>query len=207
MKINLSPRLIKNLPRLGGFLALVLSLPLAVHLTRSPGRVQTRAVEEGKVFLAFASGGGNLEKTVVRGEILVLPVILNTAGNDVFAVDAVIRFDPQFLEVLDLDPELPGVQVTPGVIFPRYFALGADNEKGEVRLSGSSFSGRVADVGQSFSGAGILGSISFRAKNRGTTKVYFDFQEGRTVDSNVVGGPDQERDLLETVGSANLRIQ
>ena len=172
-----------------------------------PKKIISRAGGEQEVFLAFTSDGGDFKKKVSLGETFTIPVILNTAGKEVFAADAVIKFDPQFLKVLDLDQEKPGIQVAEGELFPRYFALRADNEKGEIHLSGSTFSGRRADIGKSFSGAGILGSISFRAKTTGETKIYFDFQRGKTTDSNVVDNQNKKRDLLEKAGTATIQIR
>ncbi len=164
----------------------------------------SQASGEDAVFLAFESTGKNHKKETSVGEEFILPVFLNTQGEKAFGADAVINFDPGLLEVVDIDPKEAGVQITPGSIFPRYFSYKADNNKGEIKLSGAAFTG--SESARTFSGAGILGNITFRAKKEGTARIFFDFEKAATNESNVVSSEDTNKDLLEKTGNAVVKI-
>lgn len=172
---------------------------------RQQTQFEPRAAGSNAVFLSFEFSGKNTNRVAKKGNTFSLPIVLNTQNQKVFGTDAVIKFDPQYLQVVDTDNTAPGIQIIRGTIFPKYFVNKADNDKGVIRLSGASFTGgKDAEV---FSGLGTLGKITFRAVKEGETQVYFEFQKAAKDDSNVVSMKDTQQDLLERTTFAEITVQ
>jgi len=128
-----------------------------------------------------------------RGSVLETSIILDSKENLVTGADVVLRFDPNFLEVVDANPNLEGIQITPGKIFSEYLGNKVDLTKGRITISG------LTEINQPFSGRGVLAQVKFLTKKVGTTKVFFEFQPAATNDSNVAG--TFAKDILDkTIG-------
>lgn len=124
-----------------------------------------------------------------QGTLVELKIVLDSRGNLVLGTDAILRFDPNFWEVIDQDPKSEGIQIAPGTIFSRHLGNKADLSQGKITFSG------LAEADQPFSGRGILAKIELAPKRQGTTKIFFDYQPGATNDSNITG--TGAKDLLD----------
>lgn len=116
-----------------------------------------------------------------QGALVELKIVLDGRSNLLRGADVVLRFDPNFWEILDGDLETEGIQIVPGTIFPRHLGNKVNVSQGKITFSG------LAEVDQPVSGRGILASFDLVPKKKGTTKIFFDYQLGATNDSNVAG--------------------
>ncbi len=98
-------------------------------------------------------------------------VEIDTAGQKVAGTDAVILFDNTFIEA---------VRVERGHVFSDYPALIIDNEKGKVIISAV-----VKAQTSLFSGQGNIATVIFKTKAVGTNTILFDYQVGKTNESNI----------------------
>lgn len=105
------------------------------------------------------------------GESFTTDVSIDTAGAQVGGVGAKIIFDPQALEVSQIET-LP--------VFPDYPAANQDNIKGTILISGI-----VQDKSQLYSGKGTFAKIHWTAKSAGETKIQFNYVPNETKDSNI----------------------
>lgn len=119
--------------------------------------------------------------TCVQGAPVEISIVLDSRGNLVLGADVVLRFDPNFWEVIDGDPKTEGVQIIPGTIFSSYLGNKVDLAQGRITFSG------LAEFDQQFSGRGIVAKIQLMPKKKGTTKIFFEYQPKATNDSNVAG--------------------
>ena len=128
-----------------------------------------------------------------KGSAIEISIILDSKENLVTGADVVLRFDPVYLEVVDANPKIEGIQVTPGKIFSEYLGNKVDPSQGRITISG------LAKINQPFSGRGVLAKVKFLTKTVGITKVFFEFQPAATNDSNVAG--TFAKDILDkTIG-------
>jgi hypothetical protein len=134
-----------------------------------------------------------------KGTTVEVGITLDSKGNLITGVDVVLRFDPVYLEVVDANPKIEGIQITSGVIFSDYLGEKIDPSRGKITISG------LAGIDQPFSGRGVLAKVEFLTKTLGTTKIFFEFQAGATTDSNVVD--TFAKDILgkTTGGEYNIR--
>ncbi len=81
--------------------------------------------------------------------------------SDLYAIDVLLSFDPQALEVVDQDPELEGVQVQIGTLLePGFVVLNlVDNSLGRLRLAMTQLNPAPAK-----SGTGTIVVVRFLAK-------------------------------------------
>ncbi len=108
----------------------------------------------------------------------------------VSGVDAVINFDPAFLEIDSVNnhnllPQTPGLEI--------------DNAAGQIRLS------QLAQPTEGFTGAGIMAGLVFIPIKAGQTTLTFSYTNGSKVDSNAIA-KDSGNDILTAPGSFNLTI-
>lgn len=97
---------------------------------------------------------------VIAGQIATLSVVLSDAQN-VYGIDVSATFDPQMVEVVDVNPAKDGVQATPGA-FPKpdFVARNiADNQAGTLHYA-------ITQVNptEPVNGSGVVFSVQFRAK-------------------------------------------
>jgi len=124
------------------------------------------------------------------GKPFTLKIILDTADIKTSGTDARIIFNSKILEAKE---------ITAGTIYKVYPAKLINNQKGEAVVSG------IAPPGTDFSGKGTFAEITFTPKVKGSTKVYFDFANGSTIDSNVAG--INRGDILEVTGEGMYVIK
>lgn len=104
----------------------------------------------------------------------------------VYGVELEMSYDPDKLEVIDMKPDVEGVQVGPGNFFDlnqKSFPLqnDADNANGIVKYAVS-----LLNPAPSSSGEGVVAQVAFRAKSPGRTelcveKCKFGTREGEVV--------------------------
>lgn len=134
-----------------------------------------------------------------QGAEIEVGIILDSKENLVTGADVVLRFDPNFLEVVDSDPKLAGIQIDQGAIFSQYLGNRVDTSRGRITVSG------LAEINQPFSGRGVLVKVKFLTKKTGTTKVFFEFQPAATNDSNVASLV--AKDILDRVVGGEYSIE
>lgn len=116
---------------------------------------------------------------VSLGDNFGIEVQLETFGQNTVGVDAIINFEPNYLRAFRIDP---------GPLYPNYPGLSFDNQKGVIKLAGSS------NFGQYFSGKGILATLNFEALAEGETVVDFKWEPNSTRETNIVS--PKKTDLL-----------
>ncbi|MDP2933636.1 MAG: cohesin domain-containing protein [bacterium] len=124
------------------------------------------------------------------GKPFTLKIFLDTADIKTSGTDARVIFNSKILEAKE---------ITTGTIYKVYPAKLINNQKGEAVVSG------IAPPGTDFSGKGVFAEITFTPKVKGSTKVYFDFANGSTIDSNVAG--INRGDILEATGEGMYVIK
>jgi hypothetical protein len=117
----------------------------------------------------FTFGTASSQPTV--GKSFTLPVIIDTGSQKVAGGDAIIRYDPQALSV---------VRVEPGEIFDTYPSNTFDLA-GNIQISGA-----MSETTASFSGRGTFGTLTLRGNRAGSTTISFTCSEGQNNDSNIL---------------------
>lgn len=140
-----------------------------------------------------------LSGTFRTGDIISAQIMLDTQSKSIDGVDAVLSYNRTYLDVEDENLTESGIQISGGNLLPSI-------QRNEVNAStGKIYFSQTTSGNNTFSGAGTLATVRFRAKTvAGNATVNFDFVSGRTSDSNVsFGGVD----LLNSVGNASFNIQ
>jgi hypothetical protein len=125
------------------------------------------------------------------GETFQTEVEIDTAGASVGGVGAKIIFDPQRVQVTNIET-FP--------VFPDYPAKTFDNTAGTVTISGI-----VNSKDAQYTGKAKFATISWKAVNGGSADISFDFQPNSTKDSNIAvlyGNGD----ILEKVNSVSVSV-
>lgn len=106
-------------------------------------------------------------------------ILLSTNQKKIIGADAILKFDPGKLEVLE---------ILPGDIFNLYPQ--EKIEEGKILISA------VLENKKDFSGQGILAKLRIKGKTVGKANLNFEFTPGRTDDSNIaIAGTG--KDVLE----------
>jgi hypothetical protein len=125
---------------------------------QSAGSAHSAAVAELRVSPSSSA--------VTRGESITVTLALESV-EDLYGADVRLSFDPALLQVVDADPDQPGVQVQSGdLLNPRQGVVlrdTADNRAGSIHYAIS-----LTRPAQPASGSGALFSIIFRTQGSGT---------------------------------------
>lgn len=127
------------------------------------------------LFISVLPAAGQGQTAVVRsdpavleiepGQVAVLSIVLADA-RDAYGIDVRAAFDPQLVEVVDVDPGSEGVQMTPGPFLkPDFVARNtADNAAGTLRYA-------ITQVNptEPAAGTGVILTVQFRGKTSGET--------------------------------------
>ncbi len=122
-------------------------------------------------------------------------VRLSVPETSADGVDLIIKYDPKLLDVVNLSSPM-----TVGTIYPAYPVNSVDQALGEIIVSGTS-----SLDSNGFTGQGILGSISFKAKKLGQTSISLVFDKNSTQESNIVE-TKSGHDILEMVENLELSV-
>jgi len=91
------------------------------------------------------------------GDIINASIVIDTGGDSISGVDAIVYYDPAILEVLDEDGSNPGIQITNAGLFPNVYRNNVDASNGIIR-----FSAGYGNSNNQFSGTGTLATWRFR---------------------------------------------
>lgn len=125
------------------------------------------------------------------GDTVPVTVRLATGGRSTTGTDLILKFDPKVLEATQ-------GAIRRGSIYEEYSVTQLDS-KGTVTVSGISSQ-------KGYNGIGLFGSVIFKAKAKGQTKISIDFQKDSTTDSNVVEA-GTAKDILDQVFNLDLTIR
>ena len=136
------------------------------------------------------------------GEEFEVRLDLKTNDLKTSGVDVILRYDPDFFEVIDADNNSQnGIQIRPGLLFPQYPVNEVDTAKGRIGFSAAAL------PPQTFSGEGALAYIKLKALKPGTTLLKIEFSKGASSDSNVVEAGSRGNDILDKVVDARYSIK
>lgn len=134
------------------------------------------------------------------GSTFEVAINLDTGGVATNGTDAILRFDPNTLQVVDANNSSEGTQVLAGSLYSNTTYNVVDNGAGKI-----SFSGTKTGNSTGYSGSGTLATITFQAlKAASASAVTFDFTRNTTSDSNVIGS--DSTDLLTSVTNGSYTI-
>lgn len=134
------------------------------------------------------------ETTAKLGQTFGVGIKVKIENGEATGVEAILTYDPNYLEVLDGDKEETGIQAIESGFFDEYLGNKVDNREGKIIVSGINMSG------EKFS-EGVIGTIFFKAKKEGETEVNFLFAPGEKGESDVAapGGEDILRRTINGV--------
>ncbi|MBA7714722.1 hypothetical protein ES703_123754 [subsurface metagenome] len=153
----------------------ILSLALAFIILLAVSPSVAIAQSENLVDLAIEPS----EITGDKGGTFQLAIKAIPNGQKLAAIDVFLDFDPAYLEVVDFNPDKPGVQIDPGTTLTFLMAAEVDNSNGMITHSGIMPPGR-----ESPDDAFTVANITFRIKANaaaGTTKITFHTQTPRNT--------------------------
>jgi len=112
------------------------------------------------------------------GDTFTVDILLDTEGIETQGVGIrYLNYPTELLEVIDAEPETPGVQILAGKLYTFATPLNkVDTINGRIAFSQLSFG---------FCGSGTLATVRFKTINSGEAQVTFDFTPGDTTDCNV----------------------
>lgn len=137
------------------------------------------------------------QKVVKVGDELKVKILVDTAGKSSDGVDVVLRFDPKLLVPLATTSAF----LTQGTAYQEFPQVSVDSLLGIVRLSAT-----IPPGIPGFSGKGLLGTLSFRAKGAGVTTLALDYTKGMSDDSNIAA-EGTSLDILEGVDNLKIKIE
>lgn len=120
-------------------------------------------------------------------------VSIQTDGRELFGSDAILLYDPQYLEVADEN------DLVTGDYFENFPRRQIDAENGVIKVTGFSPSTSILDEVKP------LFSVSFTALKAGQTTVSIDFEKDSTNTSTLVERGTSQN-ILEEVVNADLTI-
>jgi hypothetical protein len=134
-------------------------------------------------------------KELKVGDTFVANIILDTTGKPIDGVDLYsLHYDPTILSVVDDVATRAGIQITPGSILDITAVNNVDQKTGTIQFS------QATTAGSNYNGKGVLASIHFKAVQKGSTYLKFDFKLGNTRDTNVAhGGRDQLMNVVDAL--------
>ena len=160
----------------------------------------------GLIATAFSAGAYYtllpLNNTYYVGDIFTVNVLISTGGEDTDSGDVILYYEPEFLEVEDALPAVPGVNVMPGTIYQAYPGNMVDTTNGKITITAFS----VMAPYNSGLGTGVFATITFKAlKVVDFTPVNFDFIPivGDFYDQYVFG-TSQDCNIAKTGSSADI---
>ena len=193
------------------------SLPRVQSLCRGSPRARPRVLIVTAVIAAVLPVLTALVARAQTARVLILPesIVLAPGGSavlevwiqdvaDLYGADLCFSFSPAQLQVEDVDPEAPGVQIAGGSLFNPAYAFQARNTA--VNETGSiSYTVALMNPAPAVNGGGVVARIAFRAIGAGATEVRFT----RAVLSNRLAQPIQAAvsGANVIVGGATVTVQ
>jgi hypothetical protein len=120
-----------------------------------------------------------------------IEIIIDTNNEQVGGAGAIIRYDTNIVTIKN---------ITAGDVFADYPVLSFDNKTGQANISGI-----VASQNDLYEGKGTFAKLSITAINSGKTSLSFDFEKGKTNDSNIAT-TYAPYDILTEVNTAEINV-
>ncbi len=157
------------------------------------------------LFFAFAASASAATlslspstKSVNVGDSFTVNVMLDTQGQPVDGVDLqAINYNPYNLQLQDADSATAGTQIQAGSLMPSTLANSVDTTNGKIVFS------QITNAGSTYTGSGILATLTFKALVAGNAPVTINFTAGATTDSNVAS---KGSDILTSVTNGQYTI-
>lgn len=137
------------------------------------------------------------EKNV--GDSFPVDIVLDTQGVAVNGATAIISYDTEKLQVTDDDSSLTGVNISAGPNLTQVLTNSVDPSAGEIRYD-------AGNLGASYTGRGVIGTIHFKALSEGLAQVSFVFDSTTTTGTSAVAAASGPDSLLTKVDEANFTI-
>ena len=123
--------------------------------------------------------------SVAVGQNIAVELYLDTGGAAVTGVDAVINFNPQFLQTATTNPVIPGA-----LFYGTQPPPTIDNTTGKLVIHPG-----VTSTAYAYTGRGVLATLNFTGKAAGTSPITFTCETGaRAGDSNVWS---EQKDIID----------
>ena len=157
------------------------------------------------LFFAFAASASAATlslspstKSVNVGDTFTVNVMLDTQGQAVDGVDLqAINYNPYNLQLQDADSSTSGTQIQAGSLMPSTLANSVDTTNGKIVFS------QITNAGSTYTGSGVLATLTFKALVAGNVPVTINFTSGATTDSNVAS---KGSDILTSVTNGQYTI-
>lgn len=175
-------------------LVIVTEVVWAVYSLRKPASKidQPELVAEKEVRAKLNFTG---PQTATQGANFKVDVVLSTF-KPTGGADLILKYDPKMLELVPNNKQA----INLGKIYQEYPVNEVDSKEGKITLTGlTSLSSK------GFVGEGLLLTINFKAKTKGSTKISFDFTKRSTTDSNI-SEEGSGVDLLDEVSEYTINI-
>lgn len=189
--------LVKKTKIIIGLLALILifeSLGAIFFLKKYSAKIPPPVTNETKIKETIASITLiPKEKQVKTGDTFTIEVKLNTNNREINGADAVIKYNPLFLEAAE--------KIENGDLFDNLLIAHVDKNKGIIDITAS----RLSNEQKTISGEGVLALVTFVAKQKGETTVDLIFDEARSDTSNVLE-TKTSKNILTTVSGSLITI-
>ncbi|MBI5530203.1 MAG: hypothetical protein HY918_01755 [Candidatus Doudnabacteria bacterium] len=157
------------------------------------------------LFFAFAASASAATlslspstQTLNVGDTITVNVMLDTQGQSIDGVDLqAINYNPYNLQLQDADSSVSGTQIKAGTLMPSTVANSVDTTNGKIVFS------QITNAGSTYSGSGILATLTFKALVAGNVPVTINYTSGATTDSNVASNG---ADILSSVTNGQYVI-
>ncbi len=157
------------------------------------------------LFFAFAASASAAtlslspsSQSVNVGDTFTVNVMLDTQGQPVDGVDLqAINYNPYNLQLQDADSATSGTQIQAGSLMPSTLANSVDTTNGKIVFS------QITNAGSTYTGSGVLATLTFKALVAGSVPVTINFTSGATTDSNVAS---KGADILTSVTNGQYTI-
>ncbi len=131
--------------------------------------------------------------TMIQGCTQSVNIDVDATGENSNASDVEISYDPAQIQIIDSNPDIPGIQVKNGTAYESYFVNQVDPSTGKILIATGSFIGSLTTKK-------VYATIQFTATGAANTSGFtFRFDGvGATLDSNIAD-TTTSNDLLTSV--------
>jgi len=122
------------------------------------------------------------ESQYAIGEIFIVDVLINTNKEPIDGVDIrYLVFDPEAVEIIDSEKNMPGTQIEAGALMPVTMANEVDQKGGKILFS------QIVSGGERFQNNTneVFARIHMKAIKSGPWNMSFDFTPNATNDANI----------------------
>jgi len=157
----------------------------------------TKAKAQGSASFSLSPSSGT-----ITSQNFDVNVMINTGGSGTDGSDIQIKYDPNFLDVVDQNSSVSGVQIKTGSLYPTYLGNSVDETNGIIRLSGISQVGGIP-----YNGSGVFATITFKGHAQtSATAVQFNYQPGRTDDNTNIMQTGTNQEILGSVSDGSYAV-